>query len=106
MPQLLSRIEPDYPAEARALERAGPFSAVLLVGSEGSAQDIRISRGAGFGMDEQAVTAVSKWQFEPAKNHDVAVSTQGPGSDNLPKARLGIPERSAHVHPASCRKAA
>ncbi len=65
-PNILSKVEPEYTDEAR---RAGVNATILcslVVGKDGIPQDIRVIRGAGFGLDEKAVQAVSRWRFKPA----------------------------------------
>jgi TonB family protein len=62
-PRLLSRIQPDYSEEAR---RAGVSTIVTLsivVNTDGVTEDIKVVRGAGFGLDEKAIQAVSNWRF-------------------------------------------
>jgi len=40
----------------------------VLVGPDGRARDIQVTRGIGLGLDENAVRAVRGWQFIPAKD--------------------------------------
>ncbi len=64
-PRVISRVEPEYSAEAR---RAGVNTTLmmsLLVDEEGVPRDIKVVRGAGFGLDEMAVRAIETWRFEP-----------------------------------------
>jgi TonB family protein len=55
-----------------------PYHAValvtVLVGTDGSPQEVRVSRGLGFGMDEKAAAAVKKWRFIPATSKGRAVA--------------------------------
>lgn len=72
-PQLLSKKEPEYSEEAR---RAGVSTSVLLnfvVNTQGVPENIRVARGAGFGLDEKAIEAVSTWRFEPATKQGAPV---------------------------------
>jgi TonB family protein len=39
----------------------------LIVREDGSASDVRVLRGVGYGMDEEAVRVVSAWRFSPGK---------------------------------------
>jgi TonB family protein len=39
----------------------------LIVREDGSASDVRVLRGIGYGMDEEAVRVVSAWRFSPGK---------------------------------------
>jgi TonB family protein len=64
-PRVISRVEAEYSEEAR---RAGVNTTVvvsLTVNENGAPQDIKIVRGAGFGLDERAIRAIESWRFEP-----------------------------------------
>jgi len=64
-PHVISKTEPEYSEEAR---RAGVNATVVLslaVNENGEPEDVRIERGAGFGLDEQAVQCIQTWRFEP-----------------------------------------
>jgi TonB family protein len=37
----------------------------VVVGTDGKARDFKVIRTLGFGLDEQAIAAVSAWQFQP-----------------------------------------
>lgn len=72
-PRLISRVEPDLSEEAR---RAGVNATVglgLTVSTSGSVEDIKVVRAAGFGLEEQAIKAVSQWRFAPATKDGAAV---------------------------------
>lgn len=62
-PQVISRSEPQYSEEAR---RAGVNATVIVsfvVNETGAPQDVKVVRGAGFGLDEMALRAVETWRF-------------------------------------------
>lgn len=64
-PRVIRELEPEYTEEAR---RAGVNADVvikLVVGEDGAAREIRVVRGAGFGLDENAVRAIEGWHFDP-----------------------------------------
>jgi TonB family protein len=67
--------EPEYSEEARKVHFQGAVVLSIVVDQAGRAQDIRVSRSAGLGLDEKAIEAVKKWKFEPGKKdgHPVAV---------------------------------
>ena len=65
-PRVLSRSEPEYTEEARRAGVNTIILASLVVDEQGKPQDIRIVRGAGFGLDESAIRALQTWRFEPA----------------------------------------
>ena len=39
----------------------------LLVNEDGGVREVKVLRGAGFGLDEKAIEAVRTWRFEPQK---------------------------------------
>lgn len=74
-PKVVSKSEPRYSEEAR---RAGVNASVVLkltVYPNGLPGNIRVERGAGFGLDEQAVETVRTWQFEPRLKDGQPAST-------------------------------
>lgn len=59
---------PTYTDEARHGKVQGSVMLQVLVGADGRAQDIRIVKGIGFGLDERAVETVRGWKFVPARD--------------------------------------
>ena len=74
-PTIISRVEPEFSPEARKAKYQGTVVLSVVVGTDGRAHDIRVARGLGMGLDQQAIDAVQKWRFSPAKsdNHPVPV---------------------------------
>lgn len=68
--RVVCRICPDplYSDEARKQKLQGTITMQVLVGPDGRAQEIKVTRGLGLGLDENAVNAVRTWQFTPAKD--------------------------------------
>jgi TonB family protein len=61
---LLERVDPIYPDAAR---RAGGTVALELeVHPDGSVDEVRVVKAAGFGFDEAAVAAARRFKFRPA----------------------------------------
>jgi len=60
--------DPLYSDEARQAKMQGRVTMRVLVGPDGRARDIQVTRGIGLGLDENAVRAVRGWQFIPAKD--------------------------------------
>src|SRR5882724_2956844 len=60
--------DPLYSDEARKAKMQGQVTMRVLVGADGRARDIQVTRGIGLGLDENAVRAVRSWQFIPAKD--------------------------------------
>jgi TonB family protein len=59
--------DPEYSEPARQAKYQATTVLWLIVGPDGLPRDIRIQRPSGMGLDEQAVNAVERWKFEPAK---------------------------------------
>jgi TonB family protein len=59
--------DPSYPELARKAGYEGVAILYVIVGQDGSPQNIRIARPAGMGLDEAAVSTVEKWRFDPAR---------------------------------------
>jgi TonB family protein len=66
-PKLLVKREPEYTPEARALKIEGSVVLQVTIGVDGSARDIKLQKGLGYGLDEAAGAAVSQWRFEPGQ---------------------------------------
>jgi TonB family protein len=57
---------PEFSEQARKQEITGTVLLSLTVGLDGIAHDIKVEKGIGYGLDEKAMEAVSRWKFEPA----------------------------------------
>lgn len=68
-PRLLREVAPVYPASARNSGATGVVTVRILVGADGSVEDVTVVSSSGNGaMDSSVVTAVNKWRFSPAKD--------------------------------------
>ena len=68
-PRLLREVAPVYPASARNSGATGVVTVRILVGADGSVEDVMVVGSSGNGaMDNSVVTAVNKWRFSPAKD--------------------------------------
>lgn len=68
-PRLLREVAPVYPASARKSGATGVVTVRILVGADGSVEDVTVVGSSGNGaMDNSVVTAVNKWSFSPAKD--------------------------------------
>jgi TonB family protein len=65
-PKVVSMAQPEFSDEARRIRYSGVVVMTTVVNKAGAAQDIRIQKPLGFGLDEKAVETVSKWRFKPA----------------------------------------
>ena len=66
-PHMTYSPEPEFSDLARKKKFQGTCVLELVVGADGKPRDVRVTRPLGLGLDEQAVKAVKKWEFEPAR---------------------------------------
>ncbi|HEX6178267.1 MAG TPA: TonB family protein [Thermoanaerobaculia bacterium] len=72
-PNLVHRVEPVYPAEARAAFISGIVIIEVLIDATGNVADATVLKGLPHGLDQAAVDAVRQWKFEPATKNGAAV---------------------------------
>jgi TonB family protein len=67
-PEILNRVQPNYPPVARTHKVQGTVILSLLVSERGEVSEVKILREAGgsSGLNEAAVAAAKKWKFRPA----------------------------------------
>ena len=75
-PVLLHKIEPSYSFEARAAKAQGTVVLFVVIGTDGRASDVQLRKGVGYGLDEQALDAVTQWTFKPGMRDGMAVPVQ------------------------------
>jgi TonB family protein len=64
MPKIVSRVEPEYPEEARARGASGTVLLEALIDVKGEVASTHIVRGVP-GLDQAALVAVRQWVYEP-----------------------------------------
>jgi TonB family protein len=75
-PELVSKVEPEYSEEARKAKYSGSVLLSIVVNTDGKAEDIKVVKSLGMGLDEKAIEAVQKWRFRPGKNKGVPVKVK------------------------------
>jgi protein TonB len=60
--------DPRYTDEAREAKLQGSVLLQVMVGADGRAEQIRVVRGLGMGLDERATQIVQGWRFAPARD--------------------------------------
>jgi TonB family protein len=75
-PKLLSKVEPAYSEEARLAKYQGTVTVSTDIGTDGTAQGLRVVRGLGLGLDEQALKAIGQWKFQPGVKDGQPVAVQ------------------------------
>ncbi|HWE53274.1 MAG TPA: TonB family protein [Bryobacteraceae bacterium] len=74
-PQIIVQSAPDYSNQALQAGLEGDAFVAAVIGEDGSVSNLRIARSLGFGLDEKAMEAVSKWKFKPGEYKGIPVST-------------------------------
>jgi TonB family protein len=64
MPRILSKVQPEYPEQARIQGAAGVVVVEALINAKGQVAASRILRGIA-GLDQAALDAVRQWTYEP-----------------------------------------
>jgi len=84
LPEVISKVEPTYPDDARQAGVEGMVMVQALVGKDGFVKDARAIQSIPM-LDEAAVDAVRQWVFKPArsKGQPVAVWVAVPVRFNL-----------------------
>jgi TonB family protein len=72
-PKLLYKEEPAYTEDARAAKFQGTVLLQIVVDADGTATDIQVKTSLGFGLDEKAVEALTRWKFQPGQMNGVPV---------------------------------
>jgi TonB family protein len=65
-PRAIFMPDPEFSREARKKKIEGVVVLSVTVTADGTTRDIKIQKGLGYGLDEKAVEAVSRWKFKPA----------------------------------------
>ena len=66
-PKPTARVKPVYPDEARSSEIEGTVAIEATIDCSGKVKVARVLQGLGHGLDEAALTAIRKTEFEPAE---------------------------------------
>jgi protein TonB len=75
-PRVTQRQDPEYTKEASDAKVEGTVLLSVVVGSDGIAHDINVTRSLGSGLDEKAVQAVQKWRFAPGTKDGAPVNVK------------------------------
>jgi len=99
-PRIERRGEPMYSEAARALGIQGSCLLNVTIDEQGLPTDISIVRPLGYGLDEKAIEAISKWRFKPAMKDGRPVKI---AANVEMKFRLMHPEADAQAEEARKR---
>jgi protein TonB len=73
-PRLLSKVNPSYTQDALSANIQGSVWLEVVVTSAGTPTEIRVVRSLDPGLDQEAITAVRQWRFEPGRLSGSAVA--------------------------------
>ena len=73
-PKVLSKVDPEYSDAARAAKYQGTVLLSTEIGPDGLAHNIQVLKGLGFGLDEEAIAAITQWKFQPGTKDGQAVT--------------------------------
>jgi len=69
-PVTLTRVSPLYTESARRARIQGVVILEAVIDREGNVGEVKLLKGLGFGLDENAANAVARWKFKPAHAGD------------------------------------
>lgn len=73
-PTLARKVEPEYSQEARFAKYQGTVKVSVEIDPDGVAQNMRVLTNLGFGLDENALRAISQWRFNPGMKNGLPVT--------------------------------
>src|SRR2546423_15515785 len=76
-PVLIEKAEPEYPRAAMEAGVGGTVGMELTVGEDGNIAQIKITKSAGFGLDEAAPAGARRFCFRPAAHRGKPVASTG-----------------------------
>jgi TonB family protein len=72
-PKALNAPDPPYSEEARKKKVQGTVLLRVIIGPDGKAHNVVVTRSVGYGLDEKAVESVKQWTFQPSELNGTAV---------------------------------
>ena len=74
LPRLVSYTRPLYTDEALQRRVEGVVTVLAAFDVAGNFKPLRVVKGLGFGLDESAIAALTKWRFTPANRYGEKIS--------------------------------
>ncbi len=65
-----------YPEHALANNIEGPVYLIYTVNNIGEIADIEVTKGIGYGCDEEAIRVIRMMQYEPARNRGIKIKVE------------------------------
>ena len=72
----MTQVIPEYSEEARRARFQGTVLLDTIVEEDGTVRVLRVERTPGFGLDNNAIAAVLKWRFKPARKDGMPVAAK------------------------------
>jgi protein TonB len=72
-PTIIFRVEPTYSEEARKAKYQGVVVLSAIVRKDGTIEILKVVRGLGLGLDENAIQALKQWKFRPGMRNGIPV---------------------------------
>jgi protein TonB len=72
-PEILRRVEPQYPEAARKARIEGVVILDAVIAASGEVEEVRVIRSAGTLLDDAAAEALRRWTYRPATLNGRAV---------------------------------
>ena len=72
-PAVIYRVEPAYSEEARKARYQGTVVLSAIVRRDGALEVLKVVRGVGLGLDENAIQALRQWKFRPGAKDGIPV---------------------------------
>jgi len=66
-PKVVRESKPDYPVSAKQKGIRGSVELEVVVKKDGTVGDVKVKKSLDSELDEEAVKAMKKWEFEPGK---------------------------------------
>lgn len=66
---------PHYTREAFKAKISGKVYLKIVINDKGEVTDAKVTKGLGYGLDENALNTVKSWKFEPARRNGTPVAT-------------------------------
>lgn len=85
-PKVLHKVDPSYTEAARKARFSGTNLLRVVIDVDGKAKDIKVVKGIGYGLDEEAIECVQQWNFAPATKDGKPVPFEGTIEVNFPAA--------------------
>jgi protein TonB len=75
MPRVLKEVKPNYTKDAKDAKIKGIVTMEVIVEKDGKVGEVRVKRSLDtiYGLDDEAVKSVKKWEFAPGTKDGVAV---------------------------------